>query len=198
MASAKAKPRLADTPVKAQMRIALTVNGTVHALDVESRASLLEVLRDGLGLTGAKLGCDRGECGTCTVLVRGRPIYSCLALACESQDAPIQTIEGLGNPPEDLHPLQRAFIAADALQCGFCTPGQILSATALLHGNPRPTDAEITHAMAGNLCRCGTYPKIRKAIHLAASEIGRTGRRPDGRTARRRPSGRPPVSPSDQ
>jgi xanthine dehydrogenase YagT iron-sulfur-binding subunit len=156
------------------MRITLFVNGSVHTLEVEPRASLLDALRDGVGLTGAKVGCERGECGTCTVLVRGRPIYSCLALACESQGAPIETIEGLAHPKEqELHPIQRAFIAADALQCGFCTPGQILSATALLRANPRPTDAEITHAMAGNLCRCGTYPKIRKAIHLAARAGGR-------------------------
>ena len=171
MAGAKAKPRLAHTPVKGQMHIALAVNGSVHPLDVEARASLLEALRDGLGLTGAKLGCDRGECGTYTVLAGGRPIYSCLALACESQDVAIETIEGLtGTPgsPEGLHPVQRAFVAADALQCGFCTPGQILSAAALLRHNPRPSDEQITHAMAGNLCRCGTYPKIRKAIHMAA------------------------------
>lgn len=164
MTSANAKPRLAHTPVKGQMHIALTVNDRVHTLDVDPRVSLLEALRDGLGLTGAKLGCDRGECGTCTVLAGGRPIYSCLALACESQDVPIETIEGLGG----LHPLQRAFVAADALQCGFCTPGQILSAAALLRDNPRPSDAQITRAMAGNLCRCGTYPKIRKAIRMAA------------------------------
>ncbi|MEX2156527.1 MAG: (2Fe-2S)-binding protein [Gemmatimonadales bacterium] len=166
------------------MRIALAVNGSVHTLDVEPRASLLDALRDGVGLTGAKLGCERGECGTCTVLVRGRPIYSCLALACESQHVPIETIEGLANPPEQLHPIQRAFVAADALQCGFCTPGQILSATALLRDNPRPTDAEIKRAMAGNLCRCGTYPKIRKAIQAVTR-------------ASPRPSGRPAVRPSE-
>jgi xanthine dehydrogenase YagT iron-sulfur-binding subunit len=151
------------------MHISLTVNRGTHTLDVEPRASLLDALRDGLGLTGAKHGCDRGECGTCTVLVDGRPIYSCLALACESQGRSIETIEGLSDGDE-LHPLQRAFVAADALQCGFCTPGQILAAAALLRANRRPTDAQITHAMAGNLCRCGTYPKIRKAIRLAAED----------------------------
>jgi len=147
------------------MRIRLMVNGLPRTLDVEPRTSLLEALRDGLGLTGTKLGCDRGECGACTVLGRGRPIYSCLALACESQDVPLETIEGLGSG--GLHPVQRAFIAADALQCGFCTPGQILSATALLRRNRRPQDAESASAMSGNLCRCGTYPKIRRAIRLA-------------------------------
>jgi len=148
------------------MRIRLTVNGHTRTLDVEPRTSLLEALRDGLGLTGAKLGCDRGECGTCTVLAGGRPIYSCLALACESDEVRLETIEGLG--ANGLHPVQRAFIAADALQCGFCTPGQILSATALLRRGRRPNDADIARAMSGNLCRCGTYPKIRKAIRQAA------------------------------
>src|SRR5882672_3111460 len=144
------------------MRIRLTVNGRTQRLDVEPRTSLLDALRDELDLTGAKRGCDRGECGACTVLAGGRPIYGCLAFACESQDVPIETIEGLG--AERLHPVQEAFIASDALQCGFCTPGQILSATALLRSSPRPRDAEIARAMSGNLCRCGTYPKIRKAI----------------------------------
>ena len=148
------------------MRIRLTVNGRTEPLDVAPRTSLLSALRDGLGLTGAKLGCDRGECGACTVLADGRPIYACLALACESENVPLETIEGIG--AEGLHPVQEAFIAADALQCGFCTPGQILSATALLRRVRRPQDPEIARAMSGNLCRCGTYPKIRKAIRLAA------------------------------
>ena len=149
------------------MRIRLTVNGHTQPLDVEPRTSLLEALRDGLGLTGAKLACDRGECGACTLLAGERPIYGCLALACESQHVPLETIEGLG--VHGLHPVQEAFIAADALQCGFCTPGQILSATALLRRVSRPKDSEIARAMSGNLCRCGTYPKIRKAIRMAAS-----------------------------
>lgn len=150
------------------MRIRLTVNGRTQELDVEPRTSLLEALRDGLGLTGVKLGCDRGECGACTVLARGRPIYSCLALACETAPVPLETIEGLA--ADGLHPVQAAFVAADAQQCGFCTPGQILSATALLRAHPRhpPDAATIARAMAGNLCRCGTYPKIRKAIRMAA------------------------------
>ncbi len=105
------------------------------------------------------------------MLARSRPIYACLALACESQDIPLETIEGLG--AEGLHPVQKAFIAADALQCGFCTPGQILSATALLRRSPRPKDPDIARAMSGNLCRCGTYPKIRRAIRLAAGGRGK-------------------------
>ncbi|MGH7568763.1 MAG: (2Fe-2S)-binding protein [Gemmatimonadales bacterium] len=157
------------------MVIRLTVNGRVHALTVEPRTSLLAALRDGLGLTGAKQVCDRGECGACTVLAAGRPIYACLALACESGGVPIVTIEGLGT--DELHPLQRAFITADALQCGFCTPGQILSGVVLLEAHPRPTDEQITRAMAGNLCRCGTYPKIRRAIRIASQETGKDGGR---------------------
>lgn len=147
------------------MRILLHVNGRSASLAVEPRTSLLDALREGLGLTGAKQVCDRGECGACTVLADGRPIYSCLALACESQHFALTTIEGLGGAEADR--VQRAFVTADALQCGFCTPGQVLSVTALLAEHPRPTDDEIARAMAGNLCRCGTYPKIKRAVRLA-------------------------------
>ena len=147
------------------MHIRLHVNGRTESLTVEPRTSLLDALRDGLGLTGAKKVCDRGECGACTVLADGRPIYSCLALACESERLALTTIEGRGGAETD--PVQRAFVAADALQCGFCTPGQVLSVTALLAAHPTPTDDEIARAMAGNLCRCGTYPKIKQAVRLA-------------------------------
>ncbi|MBI4421920.1 MAG: (2Fe-2S)-binding protein [Gemmatimonadetes bacterium] len=156
------------------MRIRLHVNGQWHALEAEIRTSLLDALRDGLGLTGAKRVCDRGECGACTVLACGRPIYSCLALACEYQDVPLVTIEGLAPPDaaKRMHPVQDAFVRADALQCGFCTPGQILSVVALLAAHPQPSDAQIAQALAGNLCRCGTYPKIRRAIRLAQKQRG--------------------------
>ena len=143
------------------MHIRLHVNGRTNEVDVEPRTSLLDALRDQLDLTGTKKVCDRGECGACTVLARGRPIYSCLALACEYQDVPITTIEGDG-----LEPIRDAFVAADALQCGFCTPGQILSVAALLAEHPRPSDDDIARALAGNLCRCGTYPKIKRAIRM--------------------------------
>ena len=145
----------------------LRVNGRDHDLPVRDDETLLDVLRDRLGLTGAKEGCNRGECGTCTVLLDGSPIYACLALAAGCV-GDIVTIEGLSTPGSS-HPMQEAFVAADAAQCGFCTPGQILAAKALLDQTPRPTDDEIRDWMAGNLCRCGTYPKIVTAIKAAAA-----------------------------
>lgn len=153
------------------MQVRLHVNGRRRYVDVESRTSVLDALRDGLGLTGTKKSCDRGECGACTILARGRPIYSCLALACEWQDVPLVTIEGLGHGAA--HPVQTAFVRADALQCGFCTPGQVLSVVALLAAHPRPTDAQVAQALAGNLCRCGTYPKIKRAIRALEERAGK-------------------------
>ena len=165
----------------------ITVNGNTHALDVRGHESLLEVLRDRLGLTGTKLSCGRGECGACTVLMaEGRApstenrsaasrapkaVYSCLTLAAACDGAAVTTIEGLAG--ETLHPLQRAFIARDAVQCGFCTPGQLLAAAALLERTRSPTEAEIDVGMSGNLCRCGTYPNIVLAIQdVARSSAG--------------------------
>jgi aerobic-type carbon monoxide dehydrogenase small subunit (CoxS/CutS family) len=145
----------------------LTVNSDEHEVAVAGHETLLTVLRERLQLAGTKLGCARGECGACTVLVNGRPAYACLTLAAGCAGQPIITVEGLATG-ESLHPLQQAFIDLDALQCGFCTPGQLLAAAALLGDIDRPTDEEITEAMSGNLCRCGTYPKIRRAIHAAA------------------------------
>jgi len=134
----------------------LRINGVTQSLALEPRRTLLDVLRDDLQLTGAKKVCDMGNCGACTVLVDGRAMYACLLLAIDCADSDITTIEGLGGDGE-LDPVQRAFIEADAFQCGFCTPGQIISVKALLAANPYPTDAEIERALSGNLCRCGAY-----------------------------------------
>ncbi len=145
----------------------LLVNGRPREVHPAADASLLAVLRDELQLTGTKEGCDRGECGACTVLVDGRPVYACITLAAAVDDAAIVTVEGLGSPAAP-HPVQAAFAALDAAQCGFCTPGQVVSACALLAERPSPSDAEIRTAMSGNLCRCGTYPKIIAAIQAVA------------------------------
>jgi len=149
------------------------VNGTPHEVDLQGHETLLEVLRDRFGLTGAKLSCGRGECGACTVLVRENgsthPVYSCITLAAGCGDADVTTIEGLG--ADGLHPLQEAFIAQDAVQCGYCTPGQILAAAALLSANPAPDEPAIRAALSGNLCRCGTYPRIVLAVQEAAQRM---------------------------
>jgi aerobic-type carbon monoxide dehydrogenase small subunit (CoxS/CutS family) len=148
------------------VRIALQVNGGSFELAVAPDRRLVDVLRDDLGLLGTKLACGEGACGACAVLLDGRPAASCILLAAAAEGHEIRTIEGLSrNGPT---PLQEAFVAEDALQCGFCTPGQIVTATALLERSPRPTREEIRHAMAGNLCRCGAYPKIERAILRAA------------------------------
>lgn len=180
--------------------IELRVNGVLHVLTVEPRTSLLDALREQLGLTGTKKGCDRGQCGTCTVLVDGRRINACLTLAVMQVDRDITTIEGLADG-DRLHPMQAAFVAHDALQCGYCTPGQICSAVAMLaearNGRSsavtpqvRPperspaalSDEEIRERMSGNLCRCGAYPNIVAAIRSVAAHDGRddTQRAGDG------------------
>ncbi len=148
--------------------IELKVNGETYEVAVEPRRTLLEVLRDSLGLTGAKKGCDTGDCGTCTVIMDGKPVVSCLVLAIEAQGKDILTIEGLAKNGQ-LHPVQKAFVERGAIQCGFCTPGMILSAKALLDENPKPSEDEVKGAIAGNLCRCTGYAKIIEAI-LAASQ----------------------------
>ena len=144
--------------------ICLTVNGERRdvALD-DPRVTLLDLLRERLGLTGTKKGCDRGQCGACTVLVNGKRVNSCLALALSLDGTEVVTIEGLAHGDE-LHPVQAAFIAHDGFQCGFCTPGQIMSTKALLDSNPRASLAEIKEALSGNICRCSAYPKITKAV----------------------------------
>ncbi|HUQ81140.1 MAG TPA: (2Fe-2S)-binding protein [Gemmatimonadaceae bacterium] len=151
----------------------LTVNGRAREIDVTPDATLLAVLRDQLHLTGAKPACERGECGACTVLIAGadgvpEPIYSCLALAHAHDGDAITTIEGLGSNGA-LHPLQRAFVDHDAVQCGFCTPGQVLAGVALLARDANPSEDAIVRALSGNLCRCGTYPKIVRAVQSAAA-----------------------------
>jgi aerobic-type carbon monoxide dehydrogenase small subunit (CoxS/CutS family) len=137
----------------------LEVNGQSHSVDAPVGRTLAEWLREDLGLTGTKVACAEGHCGACTVLLDGVPVYSCITLQHSVGDREVTTIEGLRE-----HPLVGAFVRADALQCGFCTPGQIVAASALVASNPDPSSEEIRHAMAGNLCRCGTYPKIEEAI----------------------------------
>jgi len=155
--------------------ITLIVNGEPHDVVVEPRMTLLDVLRDNLGLTGAKKGCSLGNCGSCTVLIDGKPVLSCLLLAIEAQGKDIVTIEGLAKNGQ-LHPLQQAFIDYSAFQCGFCAPGMILSAEALLDDNPQPTEEEVKEAISGNLCRCTGYIEIVEAIlKVACSERGDEG-----------------------
>jgi xanthine dehydrogenase YagT iron-sulfur-binding subunit len=147
--------------------VALRINGRVHRLLVEPRWSLLFVIRERLGLTGTKLGCERGECGACTVLIDGVPRYACMTLAVEAEGTEITTLEGLMDG-EQLGATQQAFLDEDAFQCGYCTPGQIMAAEGLLRANPNPDLAEIRHGMAGNLCRCAAYVHIFKAVGRAA------------------------------
>ncbi|TMD52991.1 MAG: (2Fe-2S)-binding protein [Chloroflexi bacterium] len=142
--------------------IAFTVNGAPAKVRAAPRRTLLDTLRETLALTGTKKVCDEGTCGACTVLVDGRPVYSCMTLAITCEGKSIETIEGISKDGE-LHPVQRAFIDADAFQCGFCTPGQIMSIVALLRENSAPTEDDVRRAVAGNLCRCGAYPNIVKA-----------------------------------
>ena len=149
-----------------QMRINLNVNNVAATVDVLPDTPLLWVLRDVLNLTGSKFGCGMGLCGACTVLVGGRAVRSCMMKVGAIDGQPVTTIEGLS--PDGLHPVQVAWEALDVPQCGYCQAGQIMSAAALLERTPHPTDAEIDTAMSGNLCRCGTYTRIRQAIHEAA------------------------------
>lgn len=148
--------------------ITLTVNGRPEKLTLATHRTLLDVLREDLGLTGAKRGCEAGECGACTVILSGKPVNSCLVLAVELDGAEVLTIEGLGGP-EGLDPLQRAFVDNFALQCGYCTPGMILMGKALLAQNPRPSEDEVKEFISGNLCRCTGYENIVKAIMAVAA-----------------------------
>lgn len=154
--------------------ISLQVNGTVRSVQVEPRATLAEVLRNELHLSGTKVICDRGACSGCTVWLDGTPVNSCMTFALDVGRQEVTTIEGLA-PAGSLHPVQAAFVEHDALQCGYCTPGMVMSCAALLEKNPNPTLAEVKHAVRGNLCRCGTYPKVFAAA-LGAAQTMRSGR----------------------
>jgi aerobic carbon-monoxide dehydrogenase small subunit len=151
--------------------VLLVVNGDHHEVSVPPWRTLAEVLREDLGLIGTKIGCGGGDCGACTVLLDGRPVSSCLTLAVEAHESNIVTIEGLAPAPDELHPLQRAFIDKGALQCGFCTGGMILAAKDFLEHHPSPTEAEIRDGLAGNLCRCTGYNKIVDAIGSVAESM---------------------------
>ena len=175
----------AETAAEAQMgdeithaKIKLNINNKTYEIEVESRTTLLSVLRDSfdtsgkrVDLTGAKPICDRGECGGCTVQVDGKAVYSCMMLALEAQGKPITTVEGLANG-DRLHPVQEAFVQHDALMCGFCTPGFVVAAKSLLDQNPSPSPDEIKEGLAGNICRCGTYPFIFEAVETASRKMG--------------------------
>jgi xanthine dehydrogenase YagT iron-sulfur-binding subunit len=149
----------------------LEVNQRVHTVRLEPRVTLLDALRDHLGLTGTKKGCDQGQCGACTVHVDGARVLACLTLAAQVQGRPVTTIEGLTANGDDLHPVQAAFLKHDAFQCGYCTPGQIMSAVACIREGHAGSDAEIREYMSGNLCRCGAYPNIVAAVREAAEEV---------------------------
>jgi aerobic-type carbon monoxide dehydrogenase small subunit (CoxS/CutS family) len=163
----------ADAALTAPSRTAirLTVNGVSHRVDVEDRWTLVELLRDQLDLTGTKIGCDRSECGACTVLLNGQPVYACCQLAVWADGADVQTVEGLARDGQ-LSPLQQAFIDHNAPQCGFCTPGQLMTATALLNAVPRPDAAQVKQALVGNLCRCANYNAIVEAVVAAGAHQG--------------------------
>ncbi|MCR6475323.1 (2Fe-2S)-binding protein [Variovorax sp. ZS18.2.2] len=152
----------------------VTVNGKPYELALEPRASLLDVLREQLGLTGAKKGCDHGQCGACTVHVDGRRVASCLTLAVKTDGCAVTTIEGIESPDGTLHPMQQSFIDHDALQCGYCTPGQVMAAIACVREGHATSDAQIREYMSGNICRCGAYAGILEAIREAAPQMLRS------------------------
>lgn len=158
-----------------KIELNIKVNNKNYKLFVASNKRLLDVLRDNLGLTGVKEGCAIGECGACTVIMNGKNVCSCMILAGQAEGSEIITIEGLEGPKGELHPLQEAFIETGAVQCGFCTPGMILSSLVLLKNNPSPTKEEIKEAISGNFCRCTGYKQIIEAVQLAAEKMRRGG-----------------------
>jgi carbon-monoxide dehydrogenase small subunit len=155
--------------------VVLNVNGVKYEVRPRATATLADVLREELGLTGTKIMCNEGECGACTVLINGKPVLSCMMLAIDAQNKDILTIEGLADPATgDLHPIQKAFVDHSGMQCGFCTPGMILSAKALLDENSRPNEDDVRRALSGNLCRCGNYRRITECV-LSVSDILKSG-----------------------
>ncbi|MFH2127293.1 MAG: (2Fe-2S)-binding protein [Pseudomonadota bacterium] len=155
----------------AKQNIELIVNGDRYEVAVEPNRMLVDVLREDLGLTGTKIGCAQGDCGACTVLMDGVSISSCLTLAVEAHQRDITTIEGLATSPQELHPIQESFVQHGAVQCGYCTPGMVMSAKHLLDNNPKPSEEEIRQGLSGNLCRCTGYNKIVEAIGAAAGKM---------------------------
>ncbi len=166
MSSREIGPETSET----RKHVTLTVNGKKVERDIPSRMTLAELLREELDLTGTKVGCNRGECGSCTVILDGEPVLSCTVLGVEASNRDVLTIEGLASEG-NLHPIQEAFIEHDALQCGYCTPGMIMSIKALLDRNPHPTGQDVRRSIDGNLCRCGSYPNIIKATREASKKI---------------------------
>jgi xanthine dehydrogenase YagT iron-sulfur-binding subunit len=166
-----ADPKLPSSDPSAAVPTRLRVNGTMRDLRLDPRVTVLDALRDHLQLTGSKKGCDQGQCGACTVLIDGRRVLSCLTLAASVNGRDIVTIEGLARPDGQLHPMQQAFIDQDGFQCGYCTPGQILSAVACVKEGHAKTDDDIREYMSGNLCRCAAYPKIVAAIKQARDHM---------------------------
>jgi xanthine dehydrogenase YagT iron-sulfur-binding subunit len=171
--AAEAQARAAEPQVlgPAAVPVTLSINGVDKQLKIEPRTTLAEALRTHLDMTGTKVVCDRGACSACTVWLDGTPVNSCMTLAIDVGDRKITTIEGLAPSPEELHPVQAAFVEHDGLQCGFCTPGMIMSCAALLKRNPHPTQKDVRDAVSGNLCRCGTYPHVFKATLAAADKL---------------------------
>jgi xanthine dehydrogenase YagT iron-sulfur-binding subunit len=160
-----------DQAVARTVEVVLRVNGVERRVAVEPRVTLLDALRERVGLTGTKKGCDQGQCGACTVHVDGRRVLACLTLACQAEGHEVTTIEGLVGADGALHPVQAAFMAHDAFQCGYCTPGQIMSAAACIQEGHAGSDADIREYMSGNLCRCGAYPNIVAAVRAAAERL---------------------------
>ncbi|WPB56977.1 (2Fe-2S)-binding protein [Xylophilus sp. GOD-11R] len=170
-AVAQAPSTPAEATADGRVPVSLTVNGQAVALQLQPRESLLDVLRERLDLTGAKKGCDHGQCGACTVHLDGRRVASCLTLAVKTDGRTVTTIEGLAAPDGTLHPMQQAFVDHDALQCGYCTPGQVMAAVACVREGHATSEAQIREYMSGNLCRCGAYAAILRAIREAAPRM---------------------------